>query len=821
LVIPRATYRLQFHKDFPFAKGEKLVPYLDRLGISHIYASPITVAVPGSQHGYDVVDPTRVNPELGGEEALRSLASALRERGMGLIIDIVPNHMGVASGHNAWWNDVLRRGQASEFARFFDIDWRRPIMLPILGAPLPDVLAEGHIAIDRSGKEPVLTIYGEHRVPIRPGEDALPQPGDTTGFAGLLDRQHYRLAWWRQANDELNWRRFFTINELAGLRIEDDAVFEATHALYFRLWEEGLIDGVRIDHVDGLSDPAAYCRKLRERFDTLPRRADAPTGPAYIVVEKILAPGETLPKDWRMDGTSGYDFMEDVSALLHDPAGAKPLEALWHEFSGRRLSFHEEELQARKDMLAWSFESQLRDCVEAFGTLAASGPETAGLTASMLRRAIERLLWVFPVYRTYGTDSQAPPSDAEIRERVRRNAAAFTPPGEAEVADYILAWLAGEGPGDARLASEAVRRFQQLSAPIAAKAVEDTAFYRYAPLLSRLDVGFDASRMASSIGDFHAACETRAKSFPHSMLATATHDHKRGEDVRARLAVVSALPETWASHVAAWDNTSNGPDSGLHAADRYALYQMVFGAWPEDLTPDDNAGLEDFAERLYAWQEKALREAKLRSSWERPDSAYERRANAFVTQLLDADRADSIAHEVFRFVEETAGATLSNILVQTALRYTSPGMPDCYQGCERPDFSMVDPDNRRPVNFAKRDAMLASDRTAHPKHELIARLLDIRRRYPALFAEGEYRPARVSGSRSDNVVAFIRENSGTQLHCAFAVRCAHPLLSGSSPTPDATWWDNTRFNFQENRTENAADLFSKLPIAFRLVESGI
>ncbi|NVD44758.1 malto-oligosyltrehalose synthase [Altererythrobacter sp. HHU K3-1] len=819
-MTPRATYRLQFHRDFPFANGEELVPYLDRLGISHIYASPITVAVPGSQHGYDVVDPSRVNPELGGEEALRSMVTALRERGMGLIVDIVPNHMGVAGGHNEWWNDVLRRGQASEFAPFFDIDWRRPIVLPILGAPLPDVLTEGHIAIDHSGKEPVLTIYDERRVPLRPGEDALPEPGDTEAIARLLDKQHYRLAWWRQANDELNWRRFFTINELAGLRIEDDTVFEATHALYFRFWEEGLIDGVRIDHVDGLTDPAAYCRKLRERFDTLSRHADAPAGPAYIVVEKILAPGETLPEEWRMDGTSGYDFMEDVSALLHAPAGTKPLEALWHEFSGRQLSFHEEELQARKDMLAWSFESQLRDCVEAFGTLAASAPETAGLTAGMLRRGIERLLWVFPVYRTYGSGSQAPQSDAEIRERVRRDAAAFTPPGEAEVADYILAWLAGEGPGDARLAAGAVRRFQQLSAPIAAKAVEDTAFYRYAPLLSRLDVGFDASRMASSISDFHAACETRARSFPHSMLATATHDHKRGEDVRARLAVLSALPETWASRVAAWDNASNGPDSGFHAADRYALYQMVFGAWPEGLTPDDDTGLEAFAERLSAWQEKALREAKLRSSWERPDSDYEQCANAFVAQLLNAGGTDSIAHEVFRLVKATAGATLANILVQTALRYTVPGMPDCYQGCELPDFSMVDPDNRRPVNFAKREALLASDRTAHPKIELMARLLDLRERHPALFASADYRRAEVSGPRADSVVAFTRSEGGKELHCAFVIRCAEPLLNGSDPVPPTSWWENTLVKFSPNDTVDAGYLFADLPVAIRLVEDG-
>ncbi|MFB0610723.1 malto-oligosyltrehalose synthase [Aurantiacibacter poecillastricola] len=818
MVTPRATYRFQFHKDFPLAKAEELVPYLDRLGISHVYASPITVAVPGSQHGYDVVDPTRVNPELGGEAALRSLVAELRERGMGLIIDIVPNHMGVAGGHNAWWNDVLRNGQASQFAKFFDIDWRSPVMLPILGAPLSEVLAEGHIAIDRTGDEPVLTVYGEHRVPLRPDDNALPDPQEPEGIARLLDKQHYQLAWWRQANDELNWRRFFTISELAGLRIEDDAVFEATHALYFRLWEEGLIDGVRIDHVDGLSDPTGYCRKLRERFETLPRDSKAPEGPAYIVVEKILAPGETLPGDWRTNGTSGYDFMEDVSALLHDPAGAQPLERLWRNFSGRELSFHEEELRARKDMLSWSFEAQLHSCVEAFHALASSAPRTAGLTKGMLRRALERLLWVFPVYRTYGTGSNAPESDAEIRERVRRDAAAFTPPGEAEVADRILAWLAGEGPGDAQLAEEAVRRFQQLSAPIAAKAVEDTAFYRYAPLLSRLDVGFDASRMASTIGEFHAACEIRAQSFPHSMLATATHDHKRGEDVRARLAVLSALPEIWADYVAAWDRNSNGPDSGLQAGDRYALYQMAFGSWPDGLTPDDTDSLAAYAQRLSAWQEKALREGKLRSSWEHPDSAYEQRAKEFVNRLLDPSQEGNIVRDMSGFVQETSGAALANMLVQAALRYTVPGMPDCYQGCELPDFSMVDPDNRRPVDFARRGSMLGTPAVAHPKLSLIAQLLDLRRRQPPLLSHGTYRPAEVSGPRADRVIAFTRAIEGAELYCAFAVRCAEPLLHGSSPTPPAAWWEGTQVLFSQGQSENAADLFAESPVAVRLVE---
>ncbi len=466
----------------------------------------------GSTHGYDVVDPTRVNPELGGEDALRSLVAALRARGMGLIIDIVPNHMGVAGGDNAWWNDVLARGQASEHARFFDIDWSEKLLLPILGAPLDEVLANGQIVIDRSGFQPELVVYGEHRIPLAPETRRdLPAVGDTAGMKALLERQHYRLGWWRLADDELNWRRFFTISELAGLRVEDPEVFEAAHALYFRLWREGLIDGVRIDHVDGLIDPAGYCRTLRRRFEEEDRSADAPAGPAWIVVEKILGPGEAMPGDWGIDGTSGYDFMEDASAVLHDPAGEKPLAALWTGFSGRTADFAQEELRARQDMLSWSFAGQFDRCVDAFAALAASSPQA--FSRSMLRRALERLLWVFPVYRTYGTGVDAPPTDKRTRRIARERVDPLLPPGEAHVADAVLDWLAGRGGGDPALAAEAVARFQQLSAPIAAKAVEDTAFYRHGLLLSRTDVGFDPAHFAMKVPAFHDACAARAAQY--------------------------------------------------------------------------------------------------------------------------------------------------------------------------------------------------------------------------------------------------------------------------------------------------------------------
>ena len=805
-MTPRATYRLQCHEDFTLDDAAAAVPYLARLGISHVYTSPITTAAAGSTHGYDVIDPTSVNPELGGEAALRRLVAALRAHDMGLIIDIVPNHMGVAGGGNAWWNDVLACGQASDFARYFDIDWREKLLLPILGAPLGEVLASGDIAVDRDGDLPMLVIYGEHRLPIRP-ED---RGGPFDDLPALVERQHYRLGWWRIANDELNWRRFFSINDLAGLRVEDSAVFEATHALYFRLYAEGLIDGVRVDHVDGLTDPAGYCRTLRARLDAIERPGDVPPGPAYLVIEKILGAGEPLAQDWGVDGTSGYDFMEQVSALLHDPAGEAVLTQAWHEHSGRALDFEEEELVARQQLPRWQFEGQLAACVEAFAALAATNNETHALTRSMLGRAIERMLRVFPVYRTYGTGDDAPASDAAIRETVRQRAARFTPPGEADVVDRILAWLGGEGSGDADLAADAVRRFQQLSAPVAAKSVEDTAFYRYGRLLSRTDVGSDAARFALSIDEFHAIAEARARDWPHAMLTTATHDHKRGEDVRARLAVLSALPEAWLDRVAAWEAMAGEAAKDVDPADRYILYQTLYGAWPTGLDASDREGLVAFADRVIARQEKAVREAKLRSSWAQPDEKYEAQCAALVRAMLDPDNGGAFIADITAFVADTAGAARANTLAQVALRYTVPGMPDCYQGCEFADLSLVDPDNRRPVDYAAREQALdggAADAITGAKIRLIADLLARRRAEPALFADGGYERIAVTGPRAANVLAFRRALAEQRLTCVVALHCAAALPNGQvSPSHD--WWGDTALD--DGR--RVADLLASGPV---------
>ena len=766
-MTPRATYRLQFHAGFTFADAEAIVPYLDRLGISHIYASPITTAAPGSTHGYDVVDPTRINPELGGEPAFRRLVHALRARDMGIVIDIVPNHMGVAGDSNPWWNDVLRHGRDSRYADVFDIDWSRPILLPVLGTSLTQALDDGVLTVERHDGRWWLVAYGDQRFPLRDADQDAP---DRQPLPALLGRQHYRLALWRTANDNLNWRRFFAINELAGVRIEDPKVFDRTHALYFRLHDEGLIDGVRVDHVDGLTDPLGYCRRLRERLGDN----------AWIVIEKILGPDEPLSEEWGVDGTSGYDFMEEVAALLHEPAGAGPLGDLWHEISGRPAALPPEELLARQQLLAWQFTGQLEGCVDAFAAIVPDG-----VTRAMLRRAVERLLWVFPVYRTYGPD--APPSDAPIRAQVRARVAPHLPPGEAHVADLILDWLAGDGPGKPVLRAEAVRRFQQLSAPIAAKSLEDTAFYRYGRLLSRNDVGFDAARMSLAPADFHQRMQDRASHWPRAMLTTATHDHKRGEDTRARLAVLSAMPDRWRAIAAEWEAIADPLSDSVDRGDRYMLFQSLLGAWPD-------AANDSIADRIAAWQTKALREAKLRSSWEAPDEAYEARCNALAAALIADDRFRA---SMTGFLAEIAPAAERNSLVQVALRCTLPGVPDLYQGNEFADLSLVDPDNRRPVDYDARRAALDAP---PPKLRLLTNLLDLRRRNPALFTDGSYEPADVSGHA--RLLAFERRHEGKLFRCAVQ-------LEEDTPA-------DTSIRFASGFTRNADALFVDGPIWFEL-----
>jgi len=845
MTAPRATLRLQFHKNFTFADAARLVPYFSALGISHVYASPILTARPGSLHGYDVIDPSQVNPELGGEDDLREFVAALRHADLGLIVDIVPNHMAIGAA-NAWWWDVLQNGPASRYAHFFDIDWepedpelRGKVLAPFLGRSCAEALAAGEITLAHDASRGYVIKYFEHIFPVaradwsaieREGLSAF-APATANGkerLSQLLARQHYRLAWWRVANDEINWRRFFDINELIGLRIEHDDVFEATHVTILRLYREGLIDGVRVDHIDGLSHPGHYARKLRAWLAALEssRPANAPRGPAYIVVEKILGADEHLRRDWECDGTSGYDFMNQVSAVLHDGAAEKSLAALWAKVSGRSPSFAAEAEASRREIIDRSFTAQLDAAARGFHRLARANGSDVSRPA--IRRALSEILAHFPVYRLYTASGQRSVEDLAFLRHALDGAAATCLPGDRPIVELVGKWLAGDfTPANAEaLLARALTAFHQLSAPVAAKAVEDTAFYRYGALLSRIDVGFDPGRFAAAPGDFHAAAQARREHFPSSMLATATHDHKRGEDVRARLAVLSEIPDAWSAALERWVTQSAPLCEAIagapapHPRDIALLVQMIVGAWPPDLAIEDAAGCKAFAARLAGWQQKALREAKLVTDWIAPNEPYESAARAFLTRLF-AGEADLLP-DIARFARRIGPAGAANGLAQTLLKFTAPGVPDIYQGTDCWDLSLVDPDNRRPVDFSLRmaslegsalDALAASWRDGRIKQAVIARVLAVRRAAPRLFAEGSYQPVEVEGPLARHILAFARI-LGDQIAITVACRLTFGLLAEDALSIQRLRWSGTRLRLPaECRGAQLCDAISGTEVA--------
>lgn len=629
----------------------------------------------------------------------------------------------------------------------------------------------------------------------------------------LLERQHWRLAWWRTASDEINWRRFFDVIGLAALRIEKNSVFEIVHAQIFRLYAEGLIDGLRIDHVDGLADPRAYCRKLRARLTRLQaqRPASLRQQPAYLIAEKILAPRERLAQDWRLDGTSGYVFMNEVSAVLHDRAGGHALSALWRESSGRSGDFEQAAERARRRIPQELFAADFEACALSLHRLARLSPQTRDWSLAAIRRVLVELLAHFPVYRTYVDTRGRSETDAQVMAQVCAAAQQSCRPGERTLVTLIERWLAGETPTHdndplrRRAQRRAIARFQQLTPPVAAKSIEDTAFYHYGVLVSRNEVGADPAHFAISVEAFHRACQQRARRFPQAMLATATHDHKRGEDLRARLAVLATIPDRWANVVRRWRERNatrkpvldgvRGPD----ATDEYILYQMLVGAWPVNLHADDAAGRAALCARLVAWQEKAVREAKRHSGWTEPNLAYESACSKFCETLLAAP--DAFVTELADFVNSIAAAGAVNALSQTLLRLTTPGVPDTYQGCEFWDFSLVDPDNRRPVDFAARARalkaatpdvdLLENWRDGRVKQRLIARLLQLRRECPRLFAHGSYQPLTIRGSRAEHLMAFARQADDAKL-IVIAPRLPQALMTGDGTLRfDPACWDDT------------------------------
>lgn len=748
-----STYRLQLRGDcFTFADAEDLLPYLDDLGVSHLYLSPILTAAPGSTHGYDVIDPTAVSAELGGAEGLARLSAAARSRGMGLIIDIVPNHVGVDNPEqNKWWWDVLQHGRESAYASFFDIDWTLDndrIVLPVLGSDsdVNDLVVDGDVLR-----------LGDLAYPIAPGT------GGGTG-AEVHGRQHYRLIGWRSGI--CGYRRFFSITSLAGLRQEDRAVFDATHVEVKRWFDDGLVDGVRVDHPDGLSDPAGYLAWLREI-----------AGPqAWIVIEKILAVDEPLDPILPVAGTTGYDALREIGGLFIDPAGVDPLTGLVNstggDYHGMPRLGRELKVRAVTDTLKSELGRLCRVIVAA-----------TGFEHPQLPDAVASLLSHIGVYRSdYLNLSSVLPT--ALAETVSAR------PGLAEPLAIVSTAVSGGG--------EAAVRLQQLCGAATAKSMEDCLFYRDPRLVSLNEVGGEPERFGVSVAEFHQRAEARARLWPQAMSALSTHDTKRGEDVRARIGVLSQVPSLWAGFVSGWERRTPPPDpaTGLF------LLQNIFGVWPARGAVGD-----DLRSRLHAYTEKAIREAAAHTTWNDPDAEFERKTHEWIDAVIDGPIATELTSLVGGLDEYARSDSLGQKLVQL----TAPGVPDVYQGTELADDSLVDPDNRRPVDYQVRRAALAA--LDDPKIRVVTAALRLRRAKPDVFTQGTYTPLLAEGPATAHLAAFVR---GTDVLTAVTRHSAQLNEKGWGETlltlPGGIWKSRIGTG-QFSGPVSPADLFAQLPVA--------
>ncbi len=851
--VPLATYRLQLGPGLTFDAAAALLPYLERLGVSDCYTSPFFETASDASHGYDVNDHNRLRDELGGEAAFRRFAAGLRARGMGLLIDLVPNHMGIAKNRNARWRDVLEHGPAAPSAVYFDVDWAPvkaelagKVLLPILGEHYGAVLDSGQLrlTLDAEGfsvryYETVLPLATRswarilgHRLAelkiklgaehpdlaelesliawfttIPPGGESDRQagrkklaalltaspavrafvddnvrifngtPGDPHSFDildGLLDDQAYRVANWRVAGEEINYRRFFDINELAAIRMEAPEVFAETHRLIFRLVGEGIVTGLRVDHPDGLYAPAEYFRRLQEGC----ARARGGEGgdDFYVVAEKILAPGEHLPEGWATAGTTGYEFLNLVNGIFVDRAQARALEQIYARTIRVRPPFAEVVYACKRLIMETSMASEVNMLGHRLNRISEKHRSSRDFTLGSLTTALREIIAAFPVYRTYIGESSDGNRDREYVARAVSQARRRTPTMNDSVYDWIQDVLtlkfpewAGEADRQERL--DFVRRFQQITGPITAKGYEDTVLYRFNRLVSLNEVGGDPSRLGTSLAEFHAENVERHRRSPHALSATATHDTKRGEDVRARINVLSEIPAEWRARLAAWRRLNRKHHTMVDGAPvpgantEYLIYQTLVGAWPIDVT------------RLRDYLLKAVREAKVHTSWTNPNARYDEALAGFAEAILDPDRSAAFLEDLVLFQARVAHFGALNSLGQTLVKLTAPGVPDFYQGSELWDLSLVDPDNRRPVDWAERtrrlDEVLAAVAAAPDRaalaHELVKSWTDgrvklfviheglaVRRAHRALFEGGAYRPLDCRGAWSEHVCAFAR-----------------------------------------------------------------
>jgi (1->4)-alpha-D-glucan 1-alpha-D-glucosylmutase len=876
--IPVATYRIQLSSKFGFADAAAVVPYLKSIGISHVYASPFLKSRSGSTHGYDVVDHNAVNPELGGEEGLQLLCDALLKADMGLILDFVPNHMGVNYADNPWWLDVLEFGPKSAFAASFDVDWKSlqghplgGILIPILGKPYGEALHAGEISLRydpdagsfsawyhdhrlpigpsrygeilrkvvdhaRAGDEPagrqLLEFAGRYRGPHNPAREkadafkselaaiiggqeviarGLPaydsrtgEPAATLALHHLLERQHYRLAYWRLAGSEINYRRFFDINDLAGLRIEDRATFEAVHRLVRRLIGSGRLHGLRIDHIDGLRDPHQYFRRLARLIEV----EKPPGGKSfYVVAEKILAEGERLPRFAGVAGSTGYEWLNLISRLLADERGLAVLSETWGEVSGTAHGFHEILIEAKGRVIANILASEFTVLARLLARIAAGHYTTRDYAPERLRAAFELFILHFPVYRSYLTPSGPSRGDRAVINEAIAKARADWFGSDAGIFDFLRDALTLDLISSGRSGYSIARdrqfafKVQQFTGPMMAKSLEDTALYRYYRCLALNEVGGNPAAGALSVKDFHKHMEERAASGAHGLTATATHDTKRGEDARARLLALSELANEWTQSVREWRRMNADLIEGSEslriptAAHQYMIYQSLLGAWP--LGGIDAA----FLERMQAFAVKAAREGKEQTSWLAPNERYERGLQSFLSALLDRSRSVSFMESFEAFVRPAALMGALNSLTQVALKALMPGVPDFYQGTELWDLSLVDPDNRRPVDFAARAALEHSigNEPDWPalaqtwidgriKFALTARLVALRAQCADLFEEGSYSPLEAVGPHSDEIIAFARIQ-GRKAVILVAGRLFKRVTRGGMEWPCGEKWD--------------------------------
>ena len=873
--VPRATYRLQLHAGFTFDDASLIIDYLRALGVSHVYASPYMQAAPGSTHGYDVVDHRRVNRELGGEPAHQRFCAKLGEFGLGQVLDIVPNHMSLVRTNEYWW-DVLENGASSRYASYFDIDWqpaesklRDKVLVPILGDQYGRALSAGEIKLVRQ-KNKFFVQYFENLLPVAPRSMALllsraaekaksdtlhflsdslarlPAPdsversvilarhrdktvlssllervwevdpaiaqaiddaiielnADVDGLDVFLNQQNYRLAYWRTADQELGYRRFFDVNTLVGLRVEREHVFTETHSLILEWLQKGILDGVRVDHPDGLRDPLRYFERLRK---TAPE--------AWIVGEKILEPGELLRQEWPIEGTTGYDFLNQANGLLVDPKGLDEITAIYSDFTGQSTDYAEICREKKLNVMQEGLGSDVNRLTSLFVEICEGNRDRRDYTRTEIRRVIREVAACFPIYRTYVDAENGKITNEDIRQICIAVEAARHRRQDVDTGlfDFLSDVLCLRSTG--KLESEFVMRFQQFTGPVMAKGVEDTALYCYNPLVGLNEVGSDPSRPGVSVEEFHRFCGITQKQHPYTMLTLSTHDTKRSDDVRARLAVLSEMPSRWRISLRKWSRmnerfrTASFPDQNTE----YLYYQTLIGAWPLD---------ED---RAFAYMEKATREAKQFTNWTTPNKDFEAALRSFVHNTLPHE---PFLQELRQFVDRVRTPGQVNSLTQTLLKYTAPGVPDLYQGTELWDLSLVDPDNRRPVDYGIRRALLAevqilpvadivrrSDEGL-PKLWAIHRLLSVRQERPVSFsAKGDYNQLAAQGPKAGHLVGYMRGDDVIVLAPRLPFLLGGYWSGTTIELPSGEWKNEFTMSTVPGERVKLQSIFEQFPIA--------